>query len=381
MKNHIRALLNHILFLSVSALLVLTVLSPMSAHALPYDPIRPVTLFIGDFGEPRGLSPKSASWSEIEKSYPLSANSADFKVVRSYFDNSGNAAVLLSTDNLTGTLQDLDSQLLETKFDLLSVPRLSDLNDADFAAGLKQIALRVEADHAFFIFDLPVSKRPETETARLTTFKNQNLIRAASFGPSLRLADGSLIVTSGAMAGLLSRVDASIGPWKAASGVAFRLAESEQLEFAPSSAQCTKWANDLPISVNCLRFHLGRVISYGARLTRKNDPDNRYISIRRTSDYFERMLLKKLEWARTAPMEEKTWKAIRETLEWDYFSFWHSKALVGALQNEAFFIRCGLGQTMTAADVQAGRLIVEVGLAFMKPAEFQILRIVIQVTQ
>lgn len=53
---------------------------------------------------------------------------------------------------------------------------------------------------------------------------------------------------------------------------------------------------------------------------------------------------------------------------------WRDDALAGVKPDQAFFVHCGVGQTMTALDLQQGRLIVEVGLAVVRPAEFIILR-------
>lgn len=54
---------------------------------------------------------------------------------------------------------------------------------------------------------------------------------------------------------------------------------------------------------------------------------------------------------------------------------WKQGGLTGATPRDAFYIRCGLGVTMTAQDLLDGRLIVEIGLAPVRPAEFIVLRI------
>ena len=53
---------------------------------------------------------------------------------------------------------------------------------------------------------------------------------------------------------------------------------------------------------------------------------------------------------------------------------WRSGALAGAKPSHAFYVRVGLGETMTALDILEGRMIVEIGLAVVRPAEFIILR-------
>ena len=53
---------------------------------------------------------------------------------------------------------------------------------------------------------------------------------------------------------------------------------------------------------------------------------------------------------------------------------WRDGAMMGAKPDNAFFVRVGLGETMTALDVLEGRMIVEIGMAVVRPAEFIILR-------
>lgn len=53
---------------------------------------------------------------------------------------------------------------------------------------------------------------------------------------------------------------------------------------------------------------------------------------------------------------------------------WRAGALQGAKPEDAFFVHVGLGETMTADDILNGRMIVEIGMAVVRPAEFIILR-------
>jgi phage tail sheath protein FI len=54
---------------------------------------------------------------------------------------------------------------------------------------------------------------------------------------------------------------------------------------------------------------------------------------------------------------------------------WQNGALQGATPDQAFFVQCGLGATMTQDDINNGRLIVVIGIAPVRPAEFVIFRI------
>ncbi len=74
------------------------------------------------------------------------------------------------------------------------------------------------------------------------------------------------------------------------------------------------------------------------------------------------------------PNDSNTWNQVRSMIENYLTEQWRAGALMGAKANEAFFVRAGLGSTMTQADIDAGRMIVEIGLAVVKPAEFIIIR-------
>jgi hypothetical protein len=53
---------------------------------------------------------------------------------------------------------------------------------------------------------------------------------------------------------------------------------------------------------------------------------------------------------------------------------WKDGAMAGATTSDAFFVSVGLGKTMTALDILEGRLIIEVGIAAVRPAEFIVLK-------
>jgi phage tail sheath protein FI len=79
------------------------------------------------------------------------------------------------------------------------------------------------------------------------------------------------------------------------------------------------------------------------------------------------------------PNEVTTWTRVRAMTEAYLTQKWRDAALAGVKPEQAFFVRCGEGQTMTAQDVLEGRLVVEVGLAVLRPAEFIILKFSLQV--
>jgi uncharacterized protein len=69
------------------------------------------------------------------------------------------------------------------------------------------------------------------------------------------------------------------------------------------------------------------------------------------------------------------WNQLKASVRAFLLTTWRAGALQGATEDEAFFVRCGLGETMINTDILAGRVIVEVGVAPVRPAEFVIFRI------
>ena len=382
LRNHACAVrksrMNHRNF-RVFACLVVSILVSITAlkiEASPYGPLKPVTLFIGSFGKPYGVSQAFTKWDDVLKQYPDLASSLnlDGESLFSYFRHGGTNAIVVSTDNLKWSLVNFEAQILETRFDFAVVPSLALLPAADFGVASDALAKAIDPRRAVFIFDLPTSGKPDDHASLLQTWSSKKLSRAAAFAPALKTTSGGLVPPGAAMAALMSRVDHDIGPWKSPSGTMFRLQGDDTLSFSPSEAQCTRWISNLPSGVNCLRVHQNRVISWGGRLMPIGDPDNRYLSIRRAHDYFDRETEESLRWLNSATAGDVACAKAIAQLEWQLYAHWQLKALVGAQQNEAFYVRCGVGQTMTNADLRAGRTIVEFGIALLRPSEFTVIR-------
>ena len=78
--------------------------------------------------------------------------------------------------------------------------------------------------------------------------------------------------------------------------------------------------------------------------------------------------------AARAPAGEPTWAQVRQEAVAVLTSLWQAGELVGATPAEAFFVRCDR-TTMTQNDLDNGRLVVLIGVAVLRPAEFVIIRI------
>jgi hypothetical protein len=112
---------------------------------------------------------------------------------------------------------------------------------------------------------------------------------------------------------------------------------------------------------------------WGAR-TMSSDPEWKYINVRRFFLYLEESIGKGTRWAVFEPNAEPLWESIRNAIENFLMTSWREGALQGAKPEQAFFVKCDR-TTMTQDDIDNGRLICEIGIAPVKPAEFIIFRI------
>jgi Bacteriophage tail sheath protein len=198
--------------------------------------------------------------------------------------------------------------------------------------------------------------------------------RAAIYYPWVTIPDpfssGDLLLPpSGHVAGIWARNDVNRAVFKApANEVILSITDLER--------RLTKGQQDVlnPEGVNCLRFFAGRGnLVWGAR-TISDDPEWKYVSVRRYMAYLERSIERGTQWAVFEPNGDALWANVRRTVEDFLVSEWKSGALLGREPKEAFFVRCDR-TTMTQNDLDNGRLVCQVGVCIVKPAEFVIFRI------
>ena len=185
----------------------------------------------------------------------------------------------------------------------------------------------------------------------------------------------TVIPPSSTIAGIYCFVDKNRGVWKAPanvslSGVAGLTERIDNEEQADLNVDVNAGK-----SINAIRFFTGRGnIVWGARTLAGNDNEWRYISVRRFFNMVEESVKKSTNWAVFEPNDASLWTKIKAMIE-NYLTLkWRDGAMAGAKPNEAFYVNVGLGITMTQQDILEGRLIVDIGMAVVRPAEFIILR-------
>ena len=103
-------------------------------------------------------------------------------------------------------------------------------------------------------------------------------------------------------------------------------------------------------------------------------PGGKYVDLRRYLAYLEHSLEAGTQWAVFEPNGEALWARVRTTVSDFLFNEWQSGPLLGSRPEEAYSVRCDRS-TMTQNDIDNGRLVIEVGVAPVRPAEFVIVRI------
>jgi phage tail sheath protein FI len=183
-----------------------------------------------------------------------------------------------------------------------------------------------------------------------------------------------LVPPSGFAAGMWSRIDGRRGVWKAPAGVETALLGVAGVEFQVEDGEQDQLN---PLGVNCIRKlpNFGPVIWGTRTLSTNSDPEWRYVPVRRTAIFIEQSVYNGIQWAVFEPNDHRLWSSLRVNIDSFMNGLFRAGAFQGEKASDAYFVRCGLGDTMTQGDVDRGQVIVVVGFAPLKPAEFVIVRI------
>jgi phage tail sheath protein FI len=201
-----------------------------------------------------------------------------------------------------------------------------------------------------------------------------------SFTPYRKVIDGvratlALCPPSGAIAGVYALVDRQRGVWKAPANVSLSSVIAPGRKFTTSEADALNVDAVSGKSINAIRAFAGKgTLVWGARTLAGNDNEWRYVCVRRFFNMVEESTRKSTLWVVFEPNDANTWAKVRAMIENYLAQKWREGALAGATPRDAYFVRCGLGVTMSAQDILQGRMNVEIGMAVVRPAEFIILK-------
>jgi uncharacterized protein len=223
------------------------------------------------------------------------------------------------------------------------------------------------------ILDTPCNLSPQDAKRWREVETNYDSKYAALYYPWIKVAgdNGSpiMIPPSGHMAGVWARNDNERGVHKAPANEVVRgVLEVE--------TPITKGEQDTlnPIGVNCIRTFTGRGIRVWGARTLSSDPAWRYINVRRLFNYVEKSIENGTQWVVFEPNDPDLWHRVRRDVTAFLTGVWRDGMLFGLSPDQAFFVKCD--EELNPPDVRdRGQLIVDIGIAPVKPAEFVIFRL------
>lgn len=178
-----------------------------------------------------------------------------------------------------------------------------------------------------------------------------------------------------AVAGVYAYTDGSRGVWKAPANVSLTAVISPYVKISASEQENLNVDTDGGKSINAIRSFVGKgTLVWGARTLAGNDNEWRYVPVRRLFIMIEESAKKASYFAVFEPNDAATWLKVKGMIESFLYGLWQQGALAGSTSKAAYYVNVGLGTTMTAQDILNGRMIVEIGVAAVRPAEFIILR-------
>jgi phage tail sheath protein FI len=257
--------------------------------------------------------------------------------------------------------------------DLMSAYQRGDI-DAD---GLKAVQLAMinhceGMKNRLAILDTPPALSPQEAKRWRERDTNFDSAFAAVYYPWIKV-DGPdhkplEVPPCGHMAGVWARNDAERGVHKAPANEIVRGALGAVTEV-------TKGEQDLlnPIGVNCIRSFTGRGVRVWGARTLSSDAAWRYINVRRLFNYVEESVERGTQWVVFEPNDADLWARVRRDVGAFLTGVWRDGMLFGATTTQAFFVKCD--EELNPFDVRdRGQLIIEVGMAPVKPAEFVVFR-------
>ena len=200
---------------------------------------------------------------------------------------------------------------------------------------------------------------------------------SAVYYPKIRVNDGGTLRTigpAGTIAGLMARIDATRGVWKAPAGT-----EADLRSVVGLDVTLTDLENGVlnKLAVNCLRSFVSGSVSWGARTLDGADElasEWKYVPIRRLALLIEESLYRGTQWVVFEANDEPLWANIRLNVGVFMNQLFRQGAFQGSTPDQAYFVKCD-GETTTQADRNLGIVNIEVGFAPLKPAEFVVITI------
>lgn len=280
--------------------------------------------------------------------------------VKTYLDNGGGLFYTCSVADANGW----DQEILARE----DITLVVQAGVTTAGIGAQITAVCVEGETRFALLDGPKAALTVALAGELPSSRN-----AAAFYPWLEAswADGNLVPPSAAVAGAICETDQLHGPWHAAANFDLRggvtpsvfVSDDDQSQYMDVKA------------VNMIRAFPGRSsVIWGVRTLQADSAEGRYIPVRRLMLNAQKDIRRALRPLIFEPNYDLTWARAKNAITSYLHEVWRLGGLMGATGGQAFYVKVGLKDTMTNDDVLQGKMIIQVGLAITRPAEFIVLR-------
>lgn len=224
------------------------------------------------------------------------------------------------------------------------------------------------------VLDAPAGMSPQAIKKWRMDTAGYDTSYAALYYPWIEVSDPVTnrpinIPPSGHMAGVWARNDNTRGVHKApanevvrgATGLSYNITKGEQDTLNPNG-------------VNCIRVFPGMGIRVWGARTLSSNPSWRYINVRRLFNFVEKSIERGTQWVVFEPNEPRLWGRVRRDVNAFLTTVWRDGALFGLAPDQAFYVKCD-EELNPPESRDLGRLIIEIGMSPVKPAEFVIFRI------
>ena len=219
-----------------------------------------------------------------------------------------------------------------------------------------------------FYSELTATRKVRTETLKRIDPVYSGIVAAIN-------KQGVVLPPSGAIVGVYAAVDANRGVWKAPANVSLTAVKGPAVNITSEDQEGLNIDTEAGKSVNAIRAFTGKgTLIWGARTLAGNDNEWRYVSVRRFFNMVEESVKKATGIFVFEPNDANTWVKVKAMIDNYLVNLWKAGALAGSTPDKAFFVKVGLGETMTAQDILDGYMIIEIGMAAVRPAEFIVLR-------
>ncbi|MCL2698119.1 MAG: phage tail sheath family protein [Oscillospiraceae bacterium] len=305
---------------------------------------------------------------------PFIALAGDKAVLVVGFDEGSNgsaasisASDFIGTDNGPGKRTGIQSFIDNDMVSIMAIPGVTDANvQLSLVAHCESLASR------FAVLDIPQNDKKIDDVTNHRNLFDTNY--AALYHPWLEVFDSLdkkniAIPPSGSVIGIYARSDNTRGVHKAPANEVVRACVGLDCIY-------NKGEQDIlnPKGVNLIRVFPGQGIRvWGARTATSNSLW-KYVNVRRLFIFVEESIKANTNWVVFEPNDEMLWTRVKRTIDVFLNNVWRGGALAGGSPAEAFYVNVGRS-TMSQDDIDNGRLICEIGIAPVKPAEFVIFRI------